>query len=97
MLFSTGHHLIRLCRVRGANVTYSLDLNFIDDRKSKLPHPPIAEIFVKTHTAREDGLPIITPECVTIEEFEYQIERLQKELEALRTKARKKFALESRR
>jgi hypothetical protein len=77
--------------------TYSLDLNFIDDRKSKLPRRPIAEIYVKTYTARADGVQVITPECVTIEELEYQIERLKKELTSIATRARTKFEAEKTR
>jgi hypothetical protein len=78
--------------------TYSLDLSFMDDYKSQLPHAPIAEIYVKSCGHRtEDGPPIITPECVTISELEDQVDRLIGELEGIRKKARAKFAAEARR
>jgi hypothetical protein len=78
--------------------THSLDLAFTDDRKSDIRHGPIAEIYVKTYSSRgTDGAPLITPVCVTIEDLEYQVDRLAKELDAIRTKARIKFAAEAKR
>ena len=78
--------------------TYSLELAFTDDRKSKDRHPAFAEIYVKRSGGRaEDGPPIITPECVTMEELKYQIERLQKELKVIETKGRARFAAEAAR
>jgi hypothetical protein len=65
--------------------TYNLDVEFMDDRESHLPHNPIARIYVKTFSrAIADGTPLITPDCVTIRELEYQIDQLQSELEAIR-------------
>jgi hypothetical protein len=67
--------------------TYNLDLEFLDDQKSKLPFNPIARIYVKTFTrASADGPPLITPNCVTIRELEYQIDQIESELEAIRKK-----------
>ena len=78
--------------------THNLDLEFLDDRKSELPHNPIARICLKVWThATHDGAPLITPNCVTIREFEYQIDRLKSELEELRKDARTKFAEDDRR
>ena len=78
--------------------TYSLDLSFRDDAKSTLGHPPIAEIYVMRYSRRsDDGPPLITPECVTIGELEYHVDRLKEELEAIRKKARAKFSAEASR
>jgi len=76
--------------------TYSFDLSFVDDRDSDLRHPPVAEIFIKTHSQRvSDGPLLITPGCVSIIEFEHEIDRLQAELETIRKKARAKFKAEA--
>jgi len=72
--------------------TYSLDLHFIADRKRTTPHSPMADICIKNHTG--DGLPLVTPRCVTIDQLEYQIDRLQEELEVIRRKARAYFLTE---
>ena len=70
-------------------MTYSLDLLFKPCRAA----PPSAHIYVKTHT-RKDGskLMLITPECVSYPEVDYEISRLIKELEELRKRAKKEFA-----
>jgi len=72
-------------------MSYSLDLHFVDHRKASLPAPPVAQIYIKTSTREEDGTTYITPECMSFGEFNEQIDRLQKELEELRKKAKKKF------
>jgi hypothetical protein len=78
--------------------TYSLELGFVDDQRSKSCRPAFAEIYVKLYRGHtEDGPPIITPECVTAEELEYQVERLKKELDAITTKARARFSTEAER
>lgn len=33
------------------------------------------------------GAPLITPECMTVSEIEYQVERLKAELDQIKTKA----------
>jgi len=78
--------------------TYRLDLEFLDDQKSDLPHNPIASVYVKSCSHRtSDGPSLITPDCVTIRELEYHIDELQAELEAIRKKAVLKFATDDRR
>ena len=69
--------------------TYSLDIDF---RKpdSKLPGPPNAQIYVKTHSTEKDRH-FITPKCVCFKEFDYEIRRLEGELKTIRQKARYKF------
>lgn len=69
--------------------TYSLDLDF---RKPdpKFPGPPDAQIYIKTYST-DKGTHFITPHCVTFQELDYQIKRLEDELKAIRKKAKKKF------
>lgn len=76
--------------------TYSLELAFMDDCKSELPHPPIAVIHLKNYGIR-DGTPVITSECVSLGELEYHVDRLKDELETIRKRARAKFAAEDKR
>lgn len=80
--------------------TYTFDLLFLDDRKSKLPHAPIAHICLKTWSTggyKDHDPPLLTPDCVTLAELEWQIDRLKEELETIRKEARRKFAAEARR
>lgn len=72
-------------------MTDSLDLEFRKPAKNDLPGPANAYIYVKTYTS-EKGQVFITPDCVTFGEFEEQIDRLKKELEAIRKKAKHKFS-----
>lgn len=74
-------------------MTYSLGLDFVKPGKAGLPHPPISRIYIKTHSENERGTMFITPDCLTLVELEWQIERLQNELEEIRRLARKKFSL----
>ena len=72
-------------------MTYSLDLLFLESSKGNLPGPSIAQIYIKTHTSDEKGHILITPNCVSMREFEEQIDRLKQELDALKKKANQKF------
>lgn len=69
----------------------------MDDRRSELPHAPIAHVCVKTYGAMEDGVPLITPDCVTFKELDISIDELIRELEEIRKKARRKFVDDYRR
>jgi len=73
-------------------MTYSLDLQFYKPSKGEILSPPIAKIYVKTHTLDEKGHIFITPVCVSLIEIEDQINRLKEELEIIRKKAKQKFA-----
>lgn len=73
-------------------MTYSLELLFREPAKGNLPGPRIAQIYVKTHTSDEKGHIFITPDCVSMREFEEQINCLNQELETIRKKAKQKFA-----
>lgn len=73
-------------------MTHSLDLDFVKPGKIELPSPPRAHIYVKSYSKGNRGFIFITPDCVRIGELEYEIDRLQKELENIRKKAKRKFA-----
>lgn len=71
---------------------HSPELKFFKPGKTGLPRFQYnAQIYIKTYTIQQN-FKFITPVCVTFKEFDYQINRLQKELEDIRRKARKKFA-----
>jgi len=80
--------------------TYTLDFLFLDDRKSELPHTPIAHVCLKTWCTggyKDYDPPLLTPQCVTLAELECQIDRLKEELETIREEAQRKFAAEAKR
>ena len=81
--------------------TYSLRLDFWSPyplKKGDLPGNAIAHVAIKRSSrATEEGPPLITPQCVTLGELEYHIDRLKEELEEIRKEANKKFALHHRR
>ena len=73
--------------------TYSLQLlNFPFD--SKYLTGPMAHIALKTYTThsfkvksgKEIDFKLLSPECVTFNELEYQVDRLIKELEKIKKK-----------
>lgn len=72
-------------------MAYSLALDFLKPTKSEFTRPRIARIYLKTYTKDQRGSIFITPDCITLAELDYQIERLHKELEHIRKKAKKKF------
>ncbi len=72
-------------------MTYSLELKFTKPGKTGLPRFLYnAQVYIKTYTIQQD-FKFITPDCANFKEFDYQINRLQKELEDIRKKAKKKF------
>lgn len=84
-------------------MTYSLDLLFLDSPifEGSGHRTQLARVHVKTSSGGayrgvNPSLEYITPECVALGEFEAQIDRLQAELEAVRKKARRKFAASKR-
>ncbi len=70
----------------------TLALDFIKPRKRPLPDSAHAKIYLETCTRDKSGRIFLTPDCVSIVEFEKEIDQLQKELENIRKKATKKFA-----
>jgi len=71
--------------------TLYLDLRFRSPKKGDLPGPSIAQVCVKGHGTEDDTI-ILGAQCVTYEELEEQVEYLKKELDAVRKKAKTKFA-----
>lgn len=67
---------------------YSLDLEVLNQKQEKFPGPTIAQIFVKTYST-DKGTVYITPQCQTLVEIEYQCDRLVKEIESIKRKAKK--------
>jgi len=73
-------------------MTYSLDLIFHKPSKGEHRGPGMAQIYIKSHSSDKKGHIFITPSCVSLREFEEQIDRLKEELEIIRKKAKQKFA-----
>jgi hypothetical protein len=73
--------------------TYSLELDFRQPEPN-FPAPPDAQIYIKTYST-DNGRHFITPHCITYEEINYQIRRLEDELKAIRQKAKNKFKSKS--
>ena len=72
--------------------TYSLlDLLFFDPKKEGRPESPRAQIYVKTYSRDEKERVCVGPICVSLSEIEAQCNRLTKEIESIRKKARRKF------
>lgn len=70
---------------------YSLELDFLDDPKGEAPYP-IAQIYVQRSGGyRGNPLRYITPDYATKSDFNHHIDRLEKELENIRTRGNAKF------
>lgn len=79
--------------------THSFDLLFEGAKKRELEYrhgPPTSHIYLKSWSSFDSGrkkdLLLLTPDCITIRELEYQIERLHEELEEIRKAAKAKYA-----
>lgn len=68
-------------------MTHYLDLDFAAPKKGDLPGPPISRIYVKTMINGK----YISPVCVSLREFEHEIDRLHDEIETIRSKAKKLY------
>ena len=68
-----------------------LDLLFFDPKKEGRPESPRAQIYVKTYSCDEKERVCVGPICVSLSEIEAQCNRLTKEIESIRNKARRKF------
>jgi hypothetical protein len=69
-----------------------LDLSFVRPKKTDLPFSPFAHIELKSHSEESNGQILIGEKCVTFEELDRHICWLEKELEAVRKKAKMKFS-----
>ena len=75
-------------------MVYKLDLDFTKPKKTNLPGPSRAAIYVKTCTKNDRGRIFITPEdCISMKELDYCIKRLIGDLEDIRKKAKQKFSV----
>ena len=76
--------------------THSLDLLFITPSEGDLPSPARSHVYIKNSMVpgyRGGFNPsVITADCETFEELQYQVDRLQKELEAILKSGRAKYA-----
>lgn len=80
--------------------THSLDLLFITPSEGDLPSPARSHVYIKNSMVpgyRGGFNPsVITADCETFEELQYQVDRLQKELEAILKSGRGKYAAHDR-
>ncbi len=63
----------------------------LDIRPGAPDNPASVKIALLCYTRGEDGRLFITPECVSFEEIEGQINSLQDELDELRKRAQRAF------
>ena len=63
----------------------------LEIRPGSPDNPAAVKIALLRYTRGEDGRLFITPECVSFEEIEGQINALQDELDELRDRARRAF------
>jgi len=68
-----------------------LDLVFTKPKKNDLPFSPVAQVGLKSYGKQDDQI-IIGEKCVTFEEIDSHICWLEKELEAIRKKAKTRFS-----
>jgi hypothetical protein len=71
----------------------NLELDFVDDRKSKLPHPSRPHVQVKLST----GNGYISQTCMTVSEFDGEIDRLIKKLKSIQSGGHARVAAEYKR
>ena len=73
--------------------TSSLALEFLDDRDSMLSHQPIAAVYVQTSTRRAGGSThdLVSADCVSVTELEYEVNRLKGELDSILKEGRQRF------
>ena len=73
----------------------TLDLLFLEPGEDDLPGPPRVNIAVNRYSHVPDKgyetVPVISSECVSMQELDYQINYLKQELDQLRTKAALRF------
>lgn len=77
-------------------MTHSLDLLFLEPSTNDFPGPRIAQIYLKTHSSDKKGNILITPQCVSMGDFDGEIERLMRELEVIREKGKRKFSKQAK-
>lgn len=76
---------------------YNLELNFRDDGDSKMPFPPVAQIYVQISTQKTgEDRRYISCDCMSAGELDSEVNRLIRELENIRVKGHKRFATKRR-
>lgn len=70
---------------------YSLDFLFFSQKESDFPFTPFGQIYVKSHAKDSLGHIILSSNCMTKREVDEQVDRLIKQLEGIRKKAKRKF------
>ena len=63
----------------------------LEVRPGRPDNPAAVKLALLRYTRGEDGRLFITPECMSFEEIEEQINTLQDELDELRDRARRAF------
>ena len=71
--------------------TYSFELDFRKPLENDVSGPSIAQIYIKNYSTDTRGYHFITPYCISFEEVDEHITRLERELKNLRKEARQKF------
>jgi hypothetical protein len=73
--------------------TSTLALWFKESPKGALPGPLTSWVCVKSYTGGDENLPpLLTPDCFSLAEINYQIDRLKDELEIVRREAHRRYA-----
>jgi hypothetical protein len=72
-------------------MTFTFDLMFHEPSEAGFPGPSSAQIFVKSNTTDKSGRIYVSSVCVNLREVEEEINRLNKELDEIKIKARQKF------
>ena len=69
----------------------SLDLSVVKPKKKDFPFTLFVQIELKSYLKENNGKIMIGEKCVTYKELDKHIQRLEKELEDIRKKAKSKF------
>ena len=81
--------------------THTFDLFFLASTPGKMPHRPIAHVYVKSVSGNDYGGKgkdkiLLGAECVSLREIEHEIEQLKSDLDQVKKKAARKYAAAKR-
>jgi hypothetical protein len=81
--------------------THTFDLLFLASTPGKMPHRPIAHVYVKSSSRNDYGGKgkdkiLIGAECVGLREIDYEIEQLKSDLDEVKKKAARKYGAAKR-
>ena len=71
---------------------YELDFLIFSPKEGDIPFTPFGQIYVKSHAKDKQGHILLSANCMTKKEVDEQVDRLIKQLENIRKKAKKKFS-----